>query len=140
LNELARIEKVVLLQSADLFAFCKAEEVLRVAGIAHERRFGEGQAIYGANEPATALYCVVQGEVRIERPGTPPRLVGPLTTFGVAEILSGRLRSGRAVAAMDILTLAIDADDFFDLLAHNIEIVKALFRRVLQEAEEGSAR
>ena len=31
------------------------------------------------------------------------------------------------------MTLAIEADDFFDLLSHDIEIVKALFREVLAE-------
>jgi CRP-like cAMP-binding protein len=134
-SELARIEKVVLLESADLFAYCKAQEILRVAGIAHERRFGEGETIYDVNDPATVLYCVVQGEVRVELPIGETRHVGPLTCFGVEEILTGRLRTGRAVAAQETLTLAIDADDFFDLLAHDVEIVRALFRKVLTERE-----
>ena len=63
------------------------------------------------------------------------RSAGPGETFGVLEILSGRLRSHAAVAEEDSLVLEISAEDFFDLLSHNIEIVKALFRRVIEQRE-----
>jgi NTE family protein len=135
-SELARIETVVFLQSADLFAACKAEEVLRISAIAHERRFEAGEQIYDENDPATALYCVVQGEVRVNQ-ASGGGTIGPLGTFGVVEILSGRLRTGKAVAEMDTLVLEIDAEDFFDLLANNIEIVKALFRQLLRDDDSG---
>jgi NTE family protein len=138
-SELARIETVVFLQSADLFAACKAEEVLRISAIAHERRFEAGEQIYDENDPATALYCVVQGEVRVHRAAGGGRSVGPLGTFGVVEILSGRLRTGKAVAETETLVLEIDAEDFFDLLANNIEIVKALFRQLLRDGEPAAA-
>ncbi len=55
------------------------------------------------------------------------------------EILSGRLRTGSATAAAETLTLAIEADDFFDLLANNIEIVKALFRHLIQGFQDRAA-
>ena len=59
------------------------------------------------------------------------RSVGPCETFGVTEILSGRLRDGCATADSEAVTLAIEAEDFFDLLSNNVDIVKALFREVL---------
>ena len=49
----------------------------------------------------------------------------------------GRLRTGKALAEMDTLVLEIDAEDFFDLLANNIEIVKALFRQLLRDDDSG---
>jgi len=131
LAELTRIQIVVCLQSCDLFAFCKAEEVLRLAGIARERHFPAGSTIYEPNDPAEYLFSVVHGEVRLESAAGGPRSIGPLQTFGVTEILCGRLRADRAVAERDTLVLAIEADDFFDLLANNIEIVRALFRHLL---------
>jgi CRP/FNR family transcriptional regulator len=131
LTELARIEKVVVLQSADLFAHCRAEEILRIAAIAQERTFRTGEVIYELNDPADSLYCIVHGEVRLEPEGGSSQELGPLLTFGVPEILSGRLRAERATASKDTLTLAIDTEDFFDLLSQNIEIVRALFRRFL---------
>lgn len=129
--ELVQIERVIFLQSADLFTRCKAEEVLRIAAIAHERRFNAGDAIYKAGRPATALFLVVQGQIALDGADAEFRTVGPLCAFGVKDILCGRLRHRSATAEMETLTLAIEAEDFFDLLSHNIEIVKALFRRYL---------
>jgi len=121
---------VVFLQSCDLFAFCRADEVLRIAGIAHEHRFSAGERIYERDGPAEMLYGVVQGRVTVRGGGGAARDVGPLRTFGVSEILCGRLRGEEATAAEETLVLAIEAEDFFDLLANNIEIVKALFRHL----------
>jgi CRP/FNR family cyclic AMP-dependent transcriptional regulator len=131
--ELTRIQVVVCLQSCDLFSFCKAEEILRIAGITHQRLIKVGEKIYERNGPAEMLYAVVHGSVRLEGGGDGPVTAGPLQTFGVREILCGRLRGEDAVADTDTLVLAVEADDFFDLLANNIDIVRALFRHLLEE-------
>lgn len=131
--DLAQIETVVFLQSVDLFSFCKAEEVLRISSIASERRFEQGERIFKEGDEADLLYCVVQGIIQLEGSDGNKWMATPLTTFGVKEILSGRLRTETATATSDALVLAIEAEDFFDLLSHNIEIVKALFRQLLRD-------
>jgi CRP-like cAMP-binding protein len=138
LPELTRIQAVVFLQSCDLFSYCRADEILRIAGIAKERRFRSGEKVFEQNGPADFLYCVVQGEVGLSGPGG-NRCAGPLQTFGVSDILCGRLRGDDAVARVDSLVLAIEADDLFDLLSNNIEIVKALFRHLLQDRKAAAA-
>ena len=131
--DLAQIETVVFLQSVDLFSFCKAEEVLRISSIASERRFPEGERVFAEGDQADLLYCVVQGTVKLEGPDGSSWTAGPLATFGFQEILSGRLRTETATTISETLVLAIEAEDFFDLLSHNIEIVRALFRQLLRE-------
>ncbi len=138
-QEIPQIEAIVFLQSVDLFSFCKAEEVLRIASIAKQRTFEEGEKIYAQSDSADKLYCVVRGSVKLESQSGENEVIGPLHTFGVMEILSGRLRTGSATAAAETLTLAIEADDFFDLLANNIEIVKALFRHLIQGFQDRAA-
>ena len=130
--ELAGIETLVFLQSVDLFRHCRAEEVVRLAAIASERSFAAGERVYEQGDAADALFCVVRGAVALEGPGGERRRVGPLVAFGVVEVLLGRMRATSAVAEGDTLALVIEADDFFDLLANNIEIVKALFRQFVQ--------
>lgn len=131
--ELTRIQIVVALQSCDLFSYCRAEEILRIAGIAQERVLEPGKVIYERNAPAEELLAIVHGQVRLEGNQGAAQTVGPLQTFGVREILCGRLRGETAIAESQSLALAIEAEDFFDLLANNIDIVKALFRHLLQE-------
>lgn len=136
MTELARIERVVFLQSVDIFSFCKAEEVLRIAAIANEREVRAGEALYLPGEEADSLYCVVRGGVRLRAADGSDRLAGPLTTIGVLESLSGGPRTAEATAEVDTLLLVIEVDDLFDLLAHNIEIIKALVRHLIPHFRE----
>ncbi len=131
MTAMARIEMVVFLRGIDLFAACTAEQVLQLAAIASERSVAAGATVYRAGDPSDNLFCVIEG--RVELSGSEPGQTASADareTFGVFDILSGRLHRGDAVATQDTRLLAIDADDFFDLLSGNIEIVKALFRTV----------
>lgn len=132
MSELARIETVVVLQSVKLLSSCSAEQILRISAIARQDLHEEGTVLYSDGDAAEALYFVVRGTVRLAGNGEQETLLGPGATFGATEILSGRLRSGSARAMEATLVLAIEADDFFDLLANNIEIVRALFRQLLE--------
>ena len=129
--ELTHIEKMTFLHSADLFAHCTAVEVHRVASITTERAFAAGEMIYSSGERAASLYAVVRGGVRLEGGDGGPRDVGHLQSFGVEDVLVGRLRKEGATAAGETLVLEIAGEDFFVLLSRNIEIVRALFRRYL---------
>lgn len=134
--ELARIETVVFLQSVDLFSYCKAEEVLRIAAIAQERAFDDGEKIYGVNDPSDTLFCVVRGLVKADSAHGGSQIFPPLSTFGAIDILRGRLRTDTAMSNGASLLLAIDSDDFFDLLSNNIDIVKALFRHLIETLQQ----
>lgn len=141
---LTRIQMVVYLQAVDLFTYCTAEQMVRIASIARQENLVRGDVIYNANDPAECMYCVVEGSVRLEPPEGGERRIGPKEVFGVEEILSDRLRGETARAEDATVVLAIDAEDFFDLLSNNIEIVKALFRQLLRpegdaEEREGEA-
>ena len=132
---MAQIEMMVFLQGVDLFSHCNAEEVLRLAAIANEQSFDKGEVIFQKDEPADSLYCVVEGRVRLDAEGEQGAVIGTNGRFGVFDILSGRARLGDAVAVTDARVLVIEAEDFFDLLSNNIEIVRALFRQLLPTRE-----
>lgn len=137
--ELARIETVVVLQSVDFFSACTAEEVLRIAAIAYERTVAPGDELFHQREPANTLYAVVRGEIEVSKRNGGVESVGPLQTLGLFDVLSGRLHGGTATARTQSLVLAIQADDFFDLLSNNIEVVKSLFRHLILRIEESTA-
>ena len=133
--ELARIETVVVLQSIDFFSACTAEEVFRIAAIAHEAVIPPGEELFRERDPAETLYCVVRGEIELKHGDGATEIAGPLQVLGLLDLLSGRLHSGTAVAKTQSLVLAIQADDFFDLLSNNIDVVKSLFRHLIQRIE-----
>ena len=130
---MAHIEMMVFLQGVDLFAHCNADQVLRLAAIAAENRFARGEEVFRKGDAPDALYCVVEGRIRLGSGGDSGTVVGSSGRFGVLDILSGRPRSGDAVAETETRLLTIEAEDFFDLLSNNIDIVKALFRTVVSK-------
>ena len=146
---------VVHLQSVDLFAYCTAEQMVRMASIATVRTFSAGECLYAARDSAESLFCLVEGAVELrspshregvasERPNVDSdpsvhRRVEPPGTFGAREILGDEPRRWSAIAVTDGLSLCFDADDLFDLLSNNIEIVKALFRQLLRSPDPGTA-
>jgi AAA family ATP:ADP antiporter len=137
---MAQIEMMVFLQGVDLFAHCNAEEVLRLAAIASEQTYEKSEVIFRCGDPADGLYCVIEGRVGLDAEDEKGAVIGPSGRFGVHDILSGRTRLGDAVAVTDTRVLIIEAEDFFDLLSNNIEIVRALFRTVVALSEDADER
>ncbi len=137
-SKLTRIETVVHLQSVELFTYCSAEQVVRMASIAQARQFAKGECIYAVDDAAESLFCLVEGEVELEGKSDRRRVLPP-GTFGAREILSDCARTEHATASEDCEILVFDGDDFFDLLSNNIEIVKALFRQLLRPDPRSAA-
>lgn len=132
---MAQIEIIVLFQKVDLFGFCNADQLIQLAGISHECTMREGEIVYRRGDPSDSLYCVVEGKVELRGGERGPRQVGLAERFGVIDILSGRPRTTEAVAVTDTRAVKIEAEDFFDLLSNNIDIVKALFRQLAGRSE-----
>jgi hypothetical protein len=137
---MAQIEMMVFLQGVDLFAHCNAEEVLRLAAIASEQSYEKGGVIFRKEDPADSLFCLVEGKVKLDAGDEAGAIIGPSGRFGVLDILSGRPRLGDATAVSDCRLLVIEAEDFFDVLSNNIEIVRALFRSVVALSDHADER
>jgi CRP-like cAMP-binding protein len=131
---------MAFLQGVDVFARLSADETLQLAMIANERRVMRGDVIYRRDDPPDQMFTVVEGRVRLDGAADDRRVVGPSGRFGVYDILSSRPRTHTAVADEDTHLLAIEAEDFFDLLVGNVGIVKALFRQVLRGDEAAAGR
>ncbi|MGE5237039.1 MAG: Crp/Fnr family transcriptional regulator [Acidobacteriota bacterium] len=132
---MARIEIIVLFQKVDLFSLCNADQLIQLASISHECELREEEVVYRRGDPSDSLYCVVDGKVELRTGEGTRRLVGPDERFGVMDILSGRPRTADAVAVSDTRAVKIEAEDFFDLLSNNIDIVKVLFRQLARQSE-----
>ena len=128
MSDLAQIERVLFLHDVELFSHCEATQIMRIGAIADEREYAAGETIFSIDDPSDAIHCVVKGSVRIGNHAQQEVSVTSGSAFGVFDLLSDRLRTLNATAEADTLTLAIEGDDFFDLLSNNIDIVRALAR------------
>jgi HEAT repeat protein len=138
------MEKVFLLEGVGIFEHCSVDDLAALAAIAHERRFQAGKVIYRENDPGDALYVVIDGRVAVEKDGKTILEMTAKEAFGEASLLDGAPRPAGARALADTRALAIDRQDFLDLVSDRPELLKGLFgaltrqlRLVLEMASAG---
>jgi CRP-like cAMP-binding protein len=121
------VEKVFLLEGVSIFEKCGVDDLAALAAIAQERRFAAGALIYRENDPGDALYVVVEGKVLTEKDGQPIFHISEKECFGEVGLLDGSPRPVAARALEDTRALAIDRQDFLDLLSDRPELLQGLF-------------
>jgi hypothetical protein len=130
---LTPVERVMILKGADLLKDVGPRRLLLLAEVAREIEISRGETIYQEEDPADALYMVVEGRVRIVT-GDRTSEVGPGEAFGTWALVDDSARGHRAECIEDGRTLALHRDEFYDVAASDLtllqEVVRALARRL----------
>jgi CRP-like cAMP-binding protein len=128
------IEKVFFLQNVDVFIEVPSEQLSYIAAITEEITYLKDDDIYRVNEPSNAMYFVLEGKVKLHRNGKEVTVVHEKETFGTWALFDEELRIVTATALEDSKLLCIYREDFYDLLADNVQItqgiLKALVKRI----------
>jgi len=125
---LTPVERVLVLKGADLLKDVGPRHLLGLANVAREIEIFQGDLIYDANDPADALYIVVEGRVTIHADGRKISEVGPGEAFGTWSLVDDSARGHRAECAQDGLTLALHRDEFYDIAAGDLALLQELVR------------
>ena len=128
------------------FFFKKApEEAAGIAGLRSQvKEIAEGEIIYQTGEPATHVYLILYGLVKIKiktRQGAKIINKAAGDFFGEREVLEGLERSSTAIAEIGSELLLIPASRFFGLVYNNGEIktnVKINLARTYDLSKEGA--
>lgn len=136
------IEKVILLQDVDVFAEVPTENLAVLAAVADEVSLLAGDVLYREDDPADALYMVLDGRIRLSRGDRTVVEAGPGEAFGTWALFDDAPRLTTAEAVADATLLRIDRDDFIDLMADHVRIaqgvIKTVARRLRGLAAAGS--
>lgn len=101
---------------------------------AFERSFEAGQTVFEEGDPGAVLFVIQSGMVELVRSGPEgPRLVARLAPgefFGELDVLLGRARSVRAVAASDSRLIELDAGTFEEMCVAQPEIAIRVIQRL----------
>jgi hypothetical protein len=131
---LTAVERVSILRGADLLNDVGPRRLLVLADVAREVEIVKGDTIYKEDDPADALYMVVEGRVRLSTGDRATSEVGPGEAFGTWSLVDDSARGHRAECIEDGLTLALHRDDFYDVAAGDLtllqEVVRALAKRL----------
>lgn len=131
---LTPVERVLILKGADLLKGVGPRHLLRLADAAREIEISKGETLYEEDDPADALYMVVEGRVRLKAGGRTTSEVGPGEAFGTWALVDDSRRGHRAECVEDGLALALLREDFYDRASGDLtllqEIVRVLAKRL----------
>ncbi|MFS0726542.1 cyclic nucleotide-binding domain-containing protein [Paenibacillus sp. 1P07SE] len=132
------LDKIVFLKQVPLFHEISVEELGRIASIAEERMYREGQFLHRQGESGGSLVMIVEGQVELSGvndegvEGT-VALLGPMQTFGEAGLFDNQPSVVSAQALLgDVRALEIAGDEAAKLVRQYPDIGVGLLRSVSQ--------
>jgi CRP-like cAMP-binding protein len=137
---LTTVERVLILKQADLLKNVGPRHLLSLAAAVREIAIAKGETIYREDDPADSLYMVVEGRVRLSAGDRITSEVGAGEAFGTWALVDDSSRGQSAQCVEDGLVLALDREDFYDLAATDVtllrEIIRVLAKRLRALAAE----
>ena len=135
------IEKVIFLQEIDEFADITTEQLSHIASITEEIELEADTTIIQQDEPAEALYLVLEGKVRLHRDGRDIMIAEEKGVFGLWSLFDNeQLNIATATTLEPTRLLKIDREEFYEIIADYVEItqgiLKSLARRIRQLGEQ----
>lgn len=123
----------MMLQRSPLFRGLSPPALERIAGLATQRRYAEGEIICSQGDPGDALYGLVTGRVRISTGDAGGReiflnIMEPGDTFGEIALLDGGTRTATAVAMSASELVSLRRDHLFELLGREPQVALELLR------------
>lgn len=125
---LTPVERVLILKGADLLKDVGPRHLLGLAEMAQEIEISKGDTLYEEDDPADALYMVVEGRVRLSTGDRTTSEVGPGEAFGTWALVDDSRRGHRAECTEDGLALALQRDDFYDRAAGDLTLLQEVLR------------
>ncbi len=125
---LTPVERVLILKGADLLKDVGPRHLLGLAEVAREIEISKGEKLYQEDDPADALYMVVEGRVRLSTGDRTTSEVGPGEAFGTWALVDDSRRGHRAECTEDGLVLALQREDFYDRAAGDLALLQEILR------------
>ncbi len=144
LRTLSDMERVLFLRKAPLLVDLPPQDLLRIATIADERTFVDGEVIAGEGEMGDELHVVVEGNVRVLRDGPDNAEAAQLAlrvpgdVVGEMALITHEPRMASLVASGDVRTLRVGRKEFEGILRERpdtaIAVIRVLSLRLVESA------
>lgn len=124
-----------LLKNVYLFKTMTPDEMNAVAEIAQGQPFQKGDSVFLRGEPATAMYLIQFGSVKIQQTtksgdNLDVATLGTGSHFGEMPFVDNEVRSATAVAAETCEMIVISYDKLNQLLSKNMSIATKFYREL----------
>ena len=135
---LTTLRKVELIRTLELFSQASVDQLYSLAAIAQETGYAAGQTIFREEDIGDAFYVLVHGKVlhASERRNI-KEVLGPGDALGLYSVLTREPRYATAEALQDTFALSLGAEDFYNVLSNNMEIVVSFFKHFVKKLGMG---
>jgi len=135
---LTTLRKAELIRGLDIFSQASVEQLYRLATIAQEVDFAAGQTIFREDDIGDAFHLVVKGKVEhASEKRSIKEILGRGQAVGLYSVLTREPRYATARALEDTFVLSIGAEDLYNVLANNMEIVVSIFKHFVKKLGMG---
>lgn len=125
------IEKVIFLQEIDEFEEIPTEQLSHIASITEEIEYEPDTTIIRQDEPAEALYLVLEGKVRLHRDGHDIMVVEDKGDFGLWSLFDKEQPNiATATTIEPTRLLKIDREEFYEIVADYVEITQGILKSI----------
>jgi len=123
----------IMLQRSPLFRGLSSPALERIAELAVQRSFRNGEVVFSQGDPGDALYAVVTGKIRISAGAADGReiflnIMEPGDTFGEIALLDGGTRTASATATVPSELVSIRREHFLGVLEREPRVALELLR------------
>ena len=139
------VERVLALGGLPGFAELDGDQIAATAAAVQERFVHRGQRLSSFGEPVTAVWAVVEGELRVDGDGIGEHRVGPREGAGFLSLLARAPRGLAIVAEEDTHVLELDYETIreafeedFTLYVHWTRSIAARTLEIRQRTPSGS--
>ena len=134
---LTTIEKVLFLQDIDVFAEVTTEQLSHIASITEEIEMDADMTIMLQDEPANALYLVVEGAVRLHRDGRDILVAREKEVFGAWSLFDNEQANVASATTLEpTRLLKIDREAFYEIVADYVEITQGIFKSLARRVRQ----
>jgi potassium efflux system protein len=131
---LTTLQKAELVRGLEVFSQATVEELYQLSSVAREVGYPAGGVIFRENDAGDAFFIVVRGQVELTCQESAGReVLGPGQAVGLYSVLTRELRCATAKALEDTVGICLGAEDFYNVLSNNTEMVTSIFKHFVQK-------
>lgn len=127
------VEKVIFLQDVDIFEYTSTEDLAHIAAITEECESSRDSIIYKEGEISDSMYIVIHGSIALRREGKDVMIAKKREPFGTWSLFDDEPRVVTALSREETHLLKINKEDFFDLLADNVQITQGIMKAIVKK-------
>ena len=125
-----------ILKKTRLFSESEDQIIEEIAQILSEIRLKNGQTIFKKGDEGDAMFIIKEGSVRVHDGNHVLSRLEAGQFFGEFALFDNESRSASVTAEEPTILLKLKQDDFFNIMADNIEVTKGVLRNVIRRIRE----